>query len=167
MPYLDIKIKDAKSLPEELREFAEWIYGADCFIESKGENSAQLQLNVPGDLSQEDFESDMKEWCDEHDCVWKLIDQTPEAPSRQYFAKNTKLMYPRAKDYEALNKTPNRMKIALRLWKENWGEGFDPENPDDREDIVALFNEYMDELGEWKPVIVEIKWGKEKEDGSL
>lgn len=163
MPYLEIRVADqAKSLPQEFREFAEYVYGGGAYVESDSPREGQVQLNVPGDMPQAEFESDMEEWCGEHGCSYELVNQTPEAPSPQFFSKNTKLMYPRAKSYEKLEADPKKMETAKRLFKKSWGADFNPEDPDDREDIVILYNMYMDDLGEWKPVVVKLRWGEDK-----
>ena len=163
MPYLKIrKIKsnDAKTLPEEFRDFIQYIYGGKCLIESDDGAEAQIYMDVPGKMKRAEFDADVGEWCQEHGCSYDLIDQAPEAPSRQYFSENVKLMYPRAKDYETLKKNPNRFNIAKRLWKESWPMEFDESLEEDREDILALYNEYMEELSEWKPVMLKLKYGK-------
>ena len=158
MPYLEIRVKDApKSLAREFKEFAEYVYGGGAFVESESPNEAQIQINVPGDMAQAEFESDMAEWCEEHGCSYELVNQTPEAPSPQFFSKNMKLMYPRMKDYERLASDPKKLETAKKLFRKSWGAEFNPEDPDDREDIVILYNMYMDDLSEWKPVVLKLR----------
>lgn len=152
-------ITDAQlSLPQEFAEYIKYIYGDTCDIDSENENEAQFTMNVPGDLKREEFESDVQEWCDEHNCSFELINQTPEAPSPQFFSENMKLMYPRMKSYEKLAADERKFDVAKRLFKKSWNQEFDPENEDDREDIVLLYNEYMDELSEWKPIQLKLKF---------
>ena len=163
MPYLDIIVRDAKSLAREFADFLRYIYGDQAYVESEGPGEAQIFVNVPGSLKRSEFEADASEWCDEHGCTYELVNQAPEAPSPQFFSENMKLMYPRAKDYEALKKTPRRLAIAKRLWEKNWGTEFDEESEDDREDIVILFNMLMEEQSEWKPVVLKLKWQNKSE----
>lgn len=154
--------KDAqKDIVKAFKEFIEYIYGGNCAIDSRDEKSADFSMNVPGDLKRAEFEEDIREWCDEHNCDFELIDQAPEAPSRQYFSENLKLMYPRVKNYEVLAKQPRKLEVAKSLFKKSWGQDFNEEDPDDQEDIVILYNEYMDELSEWKPVELRLKFKEE------
>ena len=163
MPYLNITVKDARSPAREFADFLRYIYGDEAYIEWEKPGEAQIFVNVPGSMKRAEFDSDVQEWCEEHGCSYKLIDQAPEAPSRQYFSENTKLMYPKAKDYEALKKTPKRLQTAKNLWKKNWNTEFDENQEEDREDIVILYNMYMEELAEWKPVVLQLSWNEEKE----
>ena len=72
-------------------------------------------------------------------------------------------MYPRIKSWEALVENKRKLEVAKRLWKENWKDvEFDETNPDDQEDMVLLYNEYMEELSEWKPVELKLKFNKEE-----
>lgn len=163
MPFNEFKessIADASPLGRLASDFADfmaYIYGGNGVVESQSDKDATVYVDVPGDMRQETFESDAKEWCDEHGCSYELVNQAPQAPSPQFFMKNTKLLYPRKKDYEALAKDPRTLETAKRLWKKNWSMPFDETDPDDQEDIVLLYNSYMDELSEWKPVIVKLK----------
>ncbi len=151
-----MKITD--NTAKEFSEFIKYIYGDTCDIDYQSENEAKFTMNVPGQLKKEEFESDVQEWCDEHNCTFELINQAPEAPSPQYFSENMKLMYPRVKDFETLAKNPRKLEAAKRIFKEQWNAEFDPESEDDRDDIVLLWNEYMEELSEWKPVELKLHY---------
>lgn len=170
MPYkgfIGDSIKDEKSLAQQFKEYIKYIYDGNCNVESESENEARLSMNVPGDLKREDFESDVQEWCDEHNCSYELINQAPEAPSPQFFSENMKLMYPRIKTWEKLKSDERKLNIAKTLWKKNWvNVPFDENNPDDQEDMVLLYNEYMEELSEWKPVELKLIFKKELTEDS-
>lgn len=158
MPFEHFTIRDRlhSALAKGLRDFLKYIYGGNSVIESYDGEEAIIYVDVPGEMEEEEFRSDVKEWCDEHGCDFDLVDQAPQAPSRQYFSKNMKLMYPRVKSFEKLAEDPRKLAIAKALWKKNWPMPFDETNEDDREDIVLLYNEYMEELSKWKPVIVKL-----------
>lgn len=158
MPYLRIRAKDEKPLPQQFKEFIQYIYGGKCLIEGQDGSEAQIYLDVPGEMKREEFDGDVQEWCDEHGCSYELINQAPEAPSPQFFSENMKLMYPRMKSYERLAADPRKLETAKRLWKKSWPMPFDEKSEDDREDITLLYNQYMDELSEWKPVMLKLKW---------
>ena len=167
MPYQKL-ILDSELSEKAVKEFQDYIkhiYGTEvCDVEYGHTNTPEFFMEVPGELSRAEFEDDVKEFCDEHGCTFELIDQAPEAPSRQYFSENMKLMYPSVKNYEILAKDPRKLLKAKDLWKENWDMEFDPESEDDREDIVLLYNEYMEELREWKPVELRLIFPKEKSE---
>lgn len=164
MPYRHFTT-DEKSIPQAFKEYIEYIYDGNCMIDSIDENEAYFSMNVPGELRREDFENDVQDFCEEHNCSFELINQTPEAPSPQYFSENLKLMYPRVKNFEALKKQDRKFQVAKELWKKNWGTvEFNEEDPDDQEDIVLLYNEYMEELAEWKPVELKLTFNKLTDD---
>ena len=160
MPYKYF-VEDEKSIPQAFKEYIEYIYDGNCMIESADENEAYFSMNVPGELKREDFENDVQDFCEEHNCSFELINQTPEAPSPQFFSENLKLMYPKVKNFEALKKQDRKFQIAKELWKRNWGNvEFNEEDPDDQEDIVLLYNEYMEDLSEWKPVELKLHYNQ-------
>lgn len=163
MPYNGF-IRDSNSVVKEFKDYIEYIYGGNCAIDSQDDEEAHFSMNVPGDLKRDDFESDVKDFCDEHNCTFELINQTPEAPSPQFFSENLRLMYPRVKNYEALVKQDRKFERAKELFKKSWGADFDPESEDDRDDLVLLWNMYMDELSEWKPVEVKLHFKEENEE---
>ena len=152
-----------KEIDKEFEEFSKDVFGADTFTK---EGLFQYYMYVPGKLTKAEFEEGMNEFCALHNCAFELIDQAPEAPSRQYFSENMKLMYPTVKDFETLVKNPRKFELAKDLFKESWGQEFNEESEDDREDIVLLYNEYIEELREWKPVEVKLIFPKEKVNDS-
>lgn len=149
---------DEEVVDKEFTEFAKDVFGADNV---KKEGTLQYYMYVPGRLKKAEFEEGMNEFCERLGCSYELIDQTPEAPSRQYFSENMKLMYPDVKKYEILANNERKLELAKELFKEAWGQEFDPESEDDKEDIVLLYNEYMEELREWKPVEVRLIFPEE------
>ena len=158
-------IADDKSIAKAFVDYIEYIYGGNCMIDDQDEEGAHFSMNVPGSLKREDFENDVQDFCEEHNCSFELVNQTPEAPSPQFFSENMKLMYPRAKNYEALAKNPQKLEKAKILFKQSWDQDFNEEDEDDKEDLVLLWNEYMEELSEWKPVEVKLHYNQNlKED---
>lgn len=153
-------IKKAKELAAFLRNE----YGGEAIAEKPNKGYGQVYAYVPGTLEREEFEAVLAPWCESHDCEYVLMNQTPQAPSPQIFSKGTKLMYPKADNYEALTnpKRAGDLKIAKALWQKHYNTEFDPNNPDDKKVIVTLFNEYMDELSKWKPVLIRIKQKEEQ-----
>ena len=160
-------VKDAnpKEIVSAFKRFMKEIYDAqNIVVDDMSNESANVSLQVPGRLSRAEFEDDMAEFCDKYNCSYELVDLAPEAPSRQYFSENMKLMYPDVKSWEILKKNPQKLGLAKELWKKNWeGVPFDENNPDDQEDIVILYNMYMEELREWKPVEVKLIFNKKEE----
>lgn len=163
-------ITDNKSIAKAFIDYIEYIYGGNCMIDDQDEEGVHFSMNVPGDLKREDFENDVQDFCEEHNCTFELVNQAPNAPSPQFFSENMKLMYPRVKNYEALAKDPRKLEKAKVLFKQSWNQEFNEEDEDDKEDIVLLWNEYMEELSEWKPVEVKLHYNqdlKEDEDPKL
>lgn len=162
MPVKDF-LKDESSdvIDKEFKEFCQDVFGAERFFK---EDDMQYSMYVPGKLTRAEFDEGMIEFCDRYGLNYELVDQAPGAPSRQYFSENMKLMYPAIKDYENLIKNEGKFRIAKKLFKQQWNQEFNPEDEDDREDIVLLFNEYMEEQREWKLVEVHLIKGEEKEE---
>lgn len=159
-------IADNKSIAKAFIDYIEYIYGGNCMIDDQDEEGVHLSMNVPGDLKREDFENDVQDFCEEHNCTFELVNQAPNAPSPQYFSENMKLMYPRVKNYEALAKDPRKLEKAKVLFKQSWNQEFNEEDEDDKEDIVLLWNEYMEELSEWKPVEVKLHYNQDLKQDS-
>lgn len=160
----NVKIVDSsKDVAKEFAEYIKYIYGDICDIDYAADEEAKFTMYVPGELKREEFESDVQEFCDEHECSFELVNQTPEAPSAQYFSENMKLMYPSVKSYEVLAKDPRKLEAAKEIFKEQWEADFDENSEDDREDIVLLWNEHMEEQREWKPVELKLHFKKEEE----
>ena len=156
-----IKDEDPKTIEREFKQFAEDVFGAKQF---KKEAPLQYSMYIPGEMKRAEFEEGMNEFCKDHNLNYELIDQAPEAPSRQYFSENLKLLYPDVKSYEVLEKNKRKLERAKELFKAQWNQEFDPEDEDDKEDIVLLYNEYIEELREWKIVEVKLSMKGEKED---
>lgn len=159
-------ITDNKSIAKAFIDYIEYIYGGNCMIDDQDEEGVHLSMNVPGDLKREDFENDVQDFCEEHNCSFELVNQAPNAPSPQFFSENMKLMYPRVKNYEALAKDPRKLEKAKVLFKQSWNQEFNEEDEDDKEDIVLLWNEYMEELSEWKPVEVKLHYNQDLKQDS-
>ncbi len=157
-PFKDVALDETD---KEFIEFAKDVFGAD---NPKAEGDHQYYMYIPGELKKAEFEEGMKEICERLGCTYELIDQAPEAPSRQYFSENMKLMYPDVKNYDILAKNERKLELAKELFKEAWGQEFDPTSEDDKEDIVLLYNEYMEELREWKPVEVKLVFPEESNE---
>lgn len=138
------------------KNYMNWIYSAEIQLDDRDENSAHFSMHVPSELTREEFEEDVQEFCDDHNCTFELINQTPNAPSPQFFPMNTKLMYPKIKNYEKLKEDPRKYEAALSFWKKNWDMPFNEEDPDDQEDLVLLYNEYVENLTKWKPVELKL-----------
>lgn len=154
---------DNSQIVKEFQDYIKYIYGTDvCDVENPNSENPRFFIEVPGELKRVEFEDDVKEFCEKHNCSFELIDQAPDAPSRQFFSENMKLMYPDVKSYEMLEKQPRKLRVAKDIFKEQWGAEFDPESEEDREDIVLLYNEYMEELREWKPVEMFLHLPKEE-----
>ena len=167
MPYFKFIINDSEDhalVAKQLKRFLEHIYDVQALsISPEDENEIFIDMYVPGRLKRAEFEEDMNEFCNQHNCSFELVNQAPEAPSPQYFSENMRLMYPRVKKYEDFAKNPKKLEIAKRLWKENWGNvPFDETSLDDQEDMVLLYNMYMDEMSEWKPVWIKLKFKPEE-----
>ena len=166
MPYKHF-VGDKVSNGEIIRKFKEYIqyiYDGQIALDDRDESSAHFSMHVPGELQREDFENDVQDFCEEYGCTFELVNQAPNAPSPQFFPSNLKLMYPKIKSYEKLKEDPRKYAAALDLWKKNWTMDFNEEDPDDQEDLVLLYNEYIDELTEWKPVELILHFGESEDE---
>lgn len=159
----DIRDADPKEryMDIEFTQFMEDVVNAKRVHKEK---PFQYHMYVPGDLNRADFEEAVQEFCDRENCSYSLINQAPEAPSPQFYSENMKLMYPTVKDYEALKKNPKKLDIAKHLFEKQWNQKFDENNQDDIDDLVLLYNEYVEELREWKPVEVKLTLNETGED---
>ena len=159
-----VKVKRAEGsemarLARKFEEYIKWIYGGTAARESKlHDDWCEVHIWVPSKVTRPELESDIGDFCAENGCEFSLSNLTPGAPSPQYFSENLKLKYAKKKDFEALAKKESDLEIAKSLFKKSWGAEFDPENEDDREDIVLLYNEYMDELAEWNEALVRLQF---------
>ena len=149
---------------KEFKTYINWIYNAQIALDDRNENSAHFSMHVPSELTREEFEEDVQEFCDEHNCTFELINQAPNAPSPQFFPMNTKLMYPTIKNYDKLKSDERLFEAALDFWKKNWDMPFNEEDPDDQEELVNLYNEYVEGLREWKPVELRLYFQPETVD---
>ena len=148
-------MENKEYIEKEFKEFVETLYDHTPTIEDRPFGFYSW-FYVPGEISQEEFEEDMKEFCDRYGARFELVDQAPEAPSRQYFLKNMKLVFPSVKNFEILSKNPNKLELAKKLFKLNWNQSPNLELEEDQEDLVLLYNMHMEELREWKLVLVNI-----------
>lgn len=165
MPLNNFKFKDSIKdeeinidyLIKEFREFVEVCYDNPATLFQRKLESLFFFFYVPGDYTEADFREDMEEFCDRFEGVsYELVDQAPMSPSRQFFIKNTKLVYPSVKDFEILSKNKDKLKDAIRWFKQQLNAEPDLLNEDDQEDLVLIYNEQMEELREWKPVQVKL-----------